>query len=66
MYAVVPRMMPSRVIAGLVIVGDCEAGPSPRPSPPSGEREAEGRVRGSNAFAKPKSSTLTPYMQKPL
>ena len=46
MYAAVPRMRPSWVIAGVVMVGDCET--------PGDEATS-----GSIAFASPKSSTLT-------
>ena len=47
MYAAVPRMTPSRVAAGLVMVGDCDvAGRALAPS-------------GDSAFASPKSSTFT-------
>ena len=47
MYAAVPRIMPARVAAGLVIVGDMR------------ERRAASVASVSTAFARPKSSTLT-------
>ena len=46
MYAAVPRITPACVIAGVVIVGDCDALGDIAPA-------------GSIAFAKPKSSTFT-------
>ena len=45
MYAAVPRITPSCVIAGLVIVGDCDT--------------VGDATVGSIAFASPKSSTFT-------
>ena len=47
MYAAVPRIIPACVIAGVVIVGDCDTARRPLPTP------------GSIAFASPKSSTFT-------
>ena len=46
MYAAVPRIMPACVIAGVVIVGDCDTFGADAPT-------------GSIAFARPKSSTFT-------
>ena len=46
MYAAVPRIMPAYVIAGVVIVGDCDT---------LGDEPAAGSI----AFANPKSSTFT-------